>query len=467
MILPIMRIYNSLLRQVEEFVPKHDDLVTMYCCGPTVYLPSTIGNFRTYFLADLVFRNLNLNNYKVHFVMNLTDVGHLTGENTGDADLGEDKVEKTATSEGKSAKEIVDFYTKDFMKQYDKLNLSRPIKFTKASDYIDEQIKLVGTLEDKGYTYRTSDGIYFDTSKFSKYGQLSGLSIENIKEGARVEINPEKKNPTDFALWKFSPADSQRQQEWDSPWGKGFPGWHLECSAMVLSELGETIDLHLGGEDLKMIHHQNEIAQSESATGKEFVRYWVHGAFLQVEGGKMSKSLGNFYTVADLEEKGFDPMDLRYFYMSGHYRSPINFTWEALQNSHNSLKKLYEIVSGYKPDKEGKVSQKYMEKFREKLDDDLNLPEALAVMWEMLKNSISEPSKLVTVLEMDKVLGLKLDERVGYEIPQRVTDMAKTRQEYRKSGIWEKADVLRKQITEEGFILEDLPDNGFKIKRKY
>jgi len=462
-----MRIFNSLTRNIEEFVPQHEDLVTMYCCGPTVYSPSTIGNFRTYFLADIVNRTLNLDGYKIHFVMNITDVGHLTGDNSGDADSGEDRVEKSAQKEGKSAIEIIDFYTKDFYKQYDKLNLTKPIKFTKASEYIDEQIQLVGTLEEKGYTYRTSDGIYFDTSKFTKYGQLSGLTLENVKEGARVDINPEKRNPTDFAIWKFSPQDSTRQQEWDSPWGKGFPGWHLECSAMVLSELGETIDLHLGGEDLKMIHHQNEIAQSESATGKEFVKYWMHSAFLQVDGGKMGKSLGNVYTVSDLEAKGFDPMDLRYFYMGAHYRSPLNFTWESLQSAHNALKKVYEIVASYKPDKEGKVSQKYMEKFRDRLNDDMNLPEALAIMWEMLKNSISESSKLATVLEMDKVLGLKLDERVGYEIPQRITDIARTRQEYRKNGIWDKADVLRKQIIEEGYILEDLPENGFKVKKKY
>ena len=462
-----MKIYNSLSRKIEEFKPQHEDLVTMYCCGPTVYMHATIGNFRTYFLSDLVNRTLGLNGYKVHYVMNITDVGHLTGDNEGDADRGEDRLEKSAEKEGKSAKEIAEFYTKDFLKQYDKLNLKRPIKFTKATDYIDRQIRLVGTLEDKGYAYKTSDGIYFDTSKFEKYGQLSGLSIEDIKEGARVEPNPEKKNPPDFALWKFSPSDAKRQQEWNSPWGMGYPGWHLECSAMSLAELGETIDIHLGGEDLKMIHHQNEIAQSECATGKEFVKYWIHGAFMQVEGGRMGKSLGNAYLLPDLEEKGFDPMVLRYFYMTAHYRSPLNFTWEALQGAQNSLNKLYDIVGGLRPEKDGKVSEKYMERFKDKINDDFNAPEALAVMWEMLKNSISEASKLATIVRMDEVLGLRLDERVGYEIPQKITDMAKTRLEYRKNGIWDKADVLRKQIAEAGFILDDLPDGGFKIKRRF
>jgi cysteinyl-tRNA synthetase len=462
-----MKIHNSLSRKIEEFKPRHDDLVTMYCCGPTVYTSVSIGNFRTYFLADLVNRTLGLNGYKVHYVMNITDVGHLTGDNEGDADQGEDKLEKSAVKEGRSAREIAEFYTKDFLRQYDKLNLKRPIKFTKATEYIDKQIQLVGTLEDKGYTYRTSDGIYFDTSKFEKYGQLSGLSIENIKEGARVEPNPEKKNPTDFALWKFSPSDVRRQQEWDSPWGRGYPGWHLECSAMSLSELGETIDIHIGGEDLKMIHHQNEIAQSECSTGKEFVKYWIHGAFLQVEGGRMGRSLGNAYLISDLEEKGYDPMVLRYFYMTAHYRSPLNFTWEALQNAQNSLNKLYDLASGLKPEKDGKVSEKYMGRFKDKINDDFNAPEALAVMWEMLKNSISEASRLATIVKMDEVLGLRLDERVGYEIPQKITDMAKTRLEYRKNGIWDKADVLRKQIAEAGFILDDLPDGGFKIKRRF
>jgi cysteinyl-tRNA synthetase len=461
-----MRFYNSLTRKIEDFKPQHSDLVTMYCCGPTVYSYTTIANFRTYFLSDLTYRALNLNDYKVHFVMNLTDVGHLSGDNFGDADIGEDRIEKSAAKEGKSAREISDFYIKDFYKQYDKLNLRKPVKFTRATEYIDEQIELVGKLEEKGYTYKTGDGVYFDTSKYEKYGQLSGLSLENIKEGARVEINPEKKNPTDFALWKFSNPEDHRLQEWDSPWGKGFPGWHLECSAMSLSELGETVDIHLGGEDLRMIHHQNEIAQSECVTGKEFVKYWIHGAHLQFEGGRMGKSLGNAFTVPDIEEKGFNPLALRYLYMTAHYRSPLNFTWESLQSAQNSLDNLYQTVSGIKPDKEGRVSEKYFSKFKEKVDDDLNMPEALAVMWEMLKNSISEPSKLATVLRMDEVLGLNIDEKIGYEVPQNIIDMARTRQEYRKNGIWEKADVLRKQMLEAGFVVEDLNENNFKIKRK-
>jgi len=263
-----MKLYNSLYKKIIEFKPINEKEVTMYACGPTVYKDAHIGNFRTYALSDILYRTLVYFGYKVKFVMNLTDVGHLVN----DADTGEDKIEKSAKEQGKTAQEIANYYTDLFLKDYEKLNLTKPIKFTKATSYIDQQISLISDLESKGYTYKTSDGIYYDTSKFQSYGQLSGLHSEDIKEGARVKINPEKKNPADFALWKFSTKQEERQQEWDSPWGVGFPGWHIECSAMCLSELGETIDIHIGAEDLKMVHHQNEIAQSEASTGKKFVK---------------------------------------------------------------------------------------------------------------------------------------------------------------------------------------------------
>jgi len=384
-----MRIYNSLTKQLEDFKPIEPDVVKMYCCGPTVYIYPQIGNWRTFTLVDFLYRVLKLNGYKIDFIMNMTDVGHLFEEG-GDPEGGEDKIEKQSQEEGKSAKEIVEFYAKGFLNDFRDLNITEPRQFTKASEYIDEQIDLIASLEDKGFTYETSDGIYFDTSKFERYGELSGLTIENIKEGARIDPNPEKKNSTDFALWKFSPKDKKRQQEWQSPWGMGFPGWHLECSSMILTELGDTIDIHVGGEDLKMIHHQNEIAQSECATGKKFVNYWVHGAFLTVDGGKMSKSLGNFYTLDDVKKKGFNAMDLRYLFMTAHYRTPLNFTWEALQSAQNSLKKIYDIVGSYEQDPKAEVSEKYFKKFKEALDDDLNAPEALAVVWELIKSNISE-----------------------------------------------------------------------------
>lgn len=461
-----LRIYNSLTKKVEDFKPLDPDLITMYVCGPTVYNYISIGNFRTYALSDILARVLAFNAFKTKFIMNFTDVGHLTGDNEGDADTGKDRLEEAASREGRTARDIADYYIKDFLSGYEKLNLTKPTKFTRATDYIEDQINLVRTLERKGFTYKTADGVYFDTSKFADYGALSGLTDENIREGARVEPNPEKHNPSDFALWKLSKPEDRRWQEWESPWGTGFPGWHLECSAMSLKELGESMDLHLGGEDLRMIHHQNEIAQSEAATGKKFVHYWVHGAFLQVDGGRMGKSVGNAYTIQDVIDKGYDPLSLRYLYMTAHYRSPLNFTWESLQNAQNSLKKLYDIVSGYKESESAQSSDRHISNFLAALNEDLNMPEALAVCWDMLKSNLTEPTKLATILKMDKVLGLKLEDAIGYEIPTQVIDLAKTRQEYRKGGIWDKADLARKKINELGYSVEDLPDGKFKVKRK-
>ena len=461
-----MRIFNSLSKQIEDFKPIEPDLVKMYCCGPTVYKDQQIGNWRTFCLSDFLHRALKLNGYKVDFIMNMTDVGHLF-ETGSDPEGGEDKIEQQSLEEGKSARDIVDMYTKSFLEEFKEMNLLEPRKFTKATEYIDEQIDLIATLEEKGFTYETSDGIYFDTSKFEKYGELSGLTIENIKEGARIDPNPEKKNPTDFALWKFSPKDKKRQQEWQSPWGVGFPGWHLECSSMIMKELGDTIDIHVGGEDLKMIHHQNEIAQSECATGQKFVNYWVHGAFLTVDGGKMSKSLGNFYTLSDVKQRGFSPLDLRYLFMTSHYRGPLNFTWEAMQNAQNSLKRIYELVSSYVYDPKAEISDKFMKKFKEKLEEDLNIPEVLAVVWELIKSSIPEESKLNTILKMDDFLGLKLQEHIGVEIPKNVLDLAKMRGEYRKNGIWDKADVLRRQVNDLGYVIDDIPNGDFKVKKKF
>ena len=460
-----MKIYNSLTKNIEEIMPIEPGNVKMYCCGPTVYKDQQIGNWRTFSLADFLVRFLKMGGYKVDFIMNMTDVGHLF-ETSNDPEGGEDKIEKQSAEEGKSARDIVDMYSKMFLEEYKDLNLTEPRKFTKASEYIDSQIDLIATLEDKGFTYETTDGVYFDTSKFEKYGNLSGLTVENVKEGARVDPNPEKKNPTDFALWKFSPEGKKRQQEWQSPWGVGFPGWHLECSSMILTELGETIDIHVGGEDLKMIHHQNEIAQSECATGKPFVNYWVHGAFLTVDGGKMSKSLNNFYTLSDIKNKGFSPLDLRYLFMTSHYRGSLNFTWEAMQNAQNTLNRIYDIVSGYEYDERAEVSDKYIKKFMEKLNEDLNMPEALAVFWELIKSATPESSKLNTILKMDEVLGLRLQEHIGVEIPENILNLAKMRNEYRKNGIWDKADMVRKQINDLGYVVEDSQTGSFKVKKK-
>ena len=460
-----LNLYNSLTRKIEEFVPINPNLVTMYTCGPTVYGYVTVGNYRTYTFADFLYRVLQYQKYNVKYVMNLTDVGHLTGDNEGDADVGEDKLEKAAEKEGKSATEIADFYIEDFLKGFRALNLLKPHKFTRATEYISQQIDLVKTLEKKGYAYKITDGIYFDTSKFKDYGALSGLRPGEIKEGARVAINKEKKNPTDFALWKFSPENSTRWQEWDSPWGKGFPGWHLECSTMCIAELGETVDIHLGGEDLKMIHHQNEIAQSEAATGKKFVNYWIHGAFLKVDNGRMSKSLGNAYTLDDIKAKGFTPLDLRYFYLSAHYRSTLNFTWEALTASRVALKRLYNILSGYK-EINGNLSTDFIFRFEESILNDLNMPKAVSVMWDLIRSDLPEGDKVQTLIHFDQVFGLDLQEYVGYEIPQEVIDLATTREQYRRSGIWDKADMIRRQIEGKGFEVEDQL-NSFKLKKRF
>ena len=460
-----LALYNSFTKKIEDFEPINKDEVLMYTCGPTVYDYAQIGNFRTYSTADFLYRTLLYNDYTVKYIMNLTDLGHLSGDNLGDADTGEDRLEKAAEKEHKSVKEIADFYIKAFYKDYEALNLKKPAKFTRATDYIQEQIELIAQLENKGFTYQVHDGIYFDTSKFAEYGNLSGLTSENVLEGARVEPNPQKKNPTDFALWKFSPTDQRRWQEYGSPWGVGFPGWHIECSAMILRELGPSIDLHLGGEDLKMTHHQNEIAQSECATGQKFVKYWVHSAFLQVDGGRMGKSLGNAYTVDDIINRGYSAMDLRFFYMTAHYRSSLNFTWESIQSSHNSLKRLYDFISSYNENADAEVNTALMQKFNTALLEDLNMPKAIAVVWEVLKSEIDEASKVRTLLEMDAVLGLKLEDHVGFQIPGKVQSLAKMRWEYKKSGIFDKADTLRKEMAEMGYVVEDLKD-GYKVKRK-
>ena len=460
-----MQLYNSLTKKVEEFKPLNPDVVTMYTCGPTVYDYQHIGNFRTFMSSDFVHRVLRYNGYKVKFIMNITDVGHLTGDNLGDADTGEDRLELAADREGKSAKEISEFYTQDFMKTYDKLNILHPEKFTKATDYIKEMQSLIKTLEAKGFTYRTSDGVYFDISKVGDYGKLAGTKTEAIEEGARAEPNPEKKNPADFSLWRFSPDDKMRWQEWDSPWGRGFPGWHIECSAMAIEELGSTIDIHIGGEDHKMIHHPNEMVQSECATGKPFVDYWMHAAFLKVDGGRMGKSVGNAYILEDIEAKGFTAMDLRYFYTLAHYRTKLNFTWEALQASAAALKKLYDLVESYQEDSEAPILPEYLNKFETAINDDINIPQAIAVMWDMLKDDVSESSKLKTLEKFDEVLGLKIVDHIGYEVPTDIENLAKIRWEYRKNGIWDKADVLRKQIEAQGFVVEDSAST-YKVKRK-
>lgn len=460
---------NSLTRKKEKFVPINSDHVGMYTCGPTVYDYPTIGNYRTYTTADLLLRVLKFAGYKVKYVMNLTDVGHLTGDNEGDADKGEDRLEKASKREGKSAWDIAKFYSEDFVKSFNLLNLTPPDVLASATKHIEEQINLVKKLEQKGLTYKTRDGIYFDTKAFEKetgekYGELS--TLDQIKEGARVEANPEKRNPHDFALWKFSPVDSKRQMEWDSPWGVGFPGWHLECSAMSMEYLGDQFDIHLGGEDLRSTHHPNEIAQSEGATGKvPFVKYWIHSAFLLVDGGRMGKSIGNAYTLHDILAKGYDVLDLRYFYLTGHYKKQINFTFEALDAAKDALAKLHEHVVNF-GDRQEELDKnnKFYKNFSDAVNDDLNMPQALAVTWEMVKSDTPDAQKKSLLKSFDEVLGLRLLDYKTLKIPQDIKALAKKRDELRKEGKFEESDKIRGQIEEKGYKVEDSSE-GTKISK--
>src|SRR3972149_7458306 len=421
---------NVLTRKKEKFTPITSGQVGIYTCGPTVYDYAHIGHARTYIFADILQRTLEYNALVVKRVMNITDVGHLTS----DSDTGEDKMEKGAEREKKTVWEIADFYTKDFFDMIEALNIKKPEIVPKATDHIKEMIELIKTLEEKGFTYKLADGIYFDTSKFPKYGELTGQTWEdmqkNLRAGARVEMAPGKEHPTEFALWKFSPIGEKRQMEWESPWGKGFPGWHIECSAMSMKYLGESFDIHTGGVDHIPVHHTNEIAQSEGVTGKPFVKYWLHGEFLKVDGGRMGKSLGNAYTLHDIENKGYEALALRYLYLTAHYRDSLNFTWDSLSSAQIALNKLREQVLAAKTqitrtllstEKRKKVDD-YSIRFVNAVNDDLNTPQALAVLWEALKSNIPSEDKYDLALSFDEVLGLKLAEvqDIKVEIPEEI-----------------------------------------------
>lgn len=455
----MLKIYNTLTRKIEEFKPLDPNNVRMYSCGPTVYDYQHIGHLRRYVGDDILVKVLNYDGYKLQHVMNITDVGHLIS----DADTGEDKMEKSAREKGLSAWDLARKFEKHFFYSCEKLNIQKPDVVMRATDYINEQIDLIKILEKKGYTYSTSDGIYFDTSKFKNYSMLSGQKKEELKAGARIEMK-EKKNPTDFALWKFSPKDQKRQMEWESPWGKGFPGWHLECSTMAMEELGPTLDIHTGGIDHISVHHTNEIAQSEAATGKKFVDYWVHHAFLLVEGEKMSKSLKNYYTVDDVINKGFDPLALRYLYLQTHYHQEMNFTWEALEGAQNALNRLRNEVSGAEEPKIG--CAEFEQNFEKAINDDLNMPNALAVVWELLKSDYPKSAKLESLYKMDKVLGLNLkqvQQEKPLEIPEEVKNLVKEREDLRKQGRYHLADQLRNKIKKMGYEIQD-GDSETEIK---
>ena len=459
-----LQLYNSLARRKEEFKPVQPGAVGLYTCGPTVYNFAHIGNLRTYIFEDILKRVLQYNGYRVKHVMNITDVGHLTG----DRDMGEDKMEKGALREGRTAWEIAEFYTRAFKTDIENLNILPPDIWIKATDTIDDQIELIETLEQKGYTYSTGDGVYFNTARFKDYTKLSHQKLESLQEGARVEKNPEKRNPTDFALWKFSPQGVQRQMEWDSPWGVGFPGWHIECSAMSMKFLGDQLDIHCGGSDHIDVHHTNEIAQSEAATGKIFFNCWMHGAFLIIAGGKkMAKSEGNFLTLDHAFIKaGIHPLVYRFAAFQTHYRKPMEYSDESVQAARNGLSHLQNQVreiAGDGVDPENMISAEHQNKFLEAVNDDLNMPRALAAVQGLLKSSISDRQKYTTILGFDRVLGLDLDTLDQPEdLPSEVKELVEERQRAREAREWEASDRLRDEIQALGYMVQDTPD-GMKV----
>jgi cysteinyl-tRNA synthetase len=456
----MLKIYNTLSRSVGEFKPINPPQVGIYSCGPTVYDYQHIGHMRRYVGDDILVRVLKFNGFGVKHVMNITDVGHLVS----DADEGEDKMEKGAKKFGKSVWDIAKIFENQFKESCSELNINLPKDLMHATDYIEDQIILIKTLEKKGFTYQTSDGVYFNTSKFPDYFKLSRQNPDELKAGIRIEMG-EKKYISDFALWKFSPEGEKRQMEWDSPWGIGFPGWHIECSAMSMKALGESFDIHTGGIDHINIHHTNEIAQSESATGKPFAKYWIHHNFLIVDGQKMSKSMGNFYTVQDVVKNGLNPLVLRYLYLQTHYRQEMNFTWASLEAAQNAFEKIKGHIRSW--EKSGEVIREYEKKFTEAINNDLNMPEAIAVMWEMLKSDNSDGNKLKTLLKLDEVLGFGFNKfkNENLIIPEAVGKLLDKREEYRKLGDFEMADKIRSEIEELGYILED-SENATGIKKK-
>ena len=466
-----MKLYNTLTRQIEEFKPIEPNKVKFYHCGPTVYWVQHIGNLRAMTWADLIRRSLTFLGFQVIFVRNYTDVGHLTS----DQDEGEDKMEKGAKREGLTPDQIAEKYINIFDADTQKLNIIPPSHRPRATEYIQKMIEMVKILLAKNHAYVAEQAIYFDVSTFRNYNQLNKQKIDlNIAGGGKGKIeDKQKRHFSDFALWFFKKgAHKNALQTWQSPWGEGFPGWHIECSVMAKSLLGNTIDIHMGGVEHIPVHHTNEIAQSEAANGVKFVNYWLHNEHLNVDGGKMAKSQGTGLTLSDVINKGFDPLDLRYFYLSAHYRAKQNFTWEALSASQIAYKKLKEYAVVLKKQisrsqlSQEKLTQldQYRQNFIINISTDFQIPQALAGMWEMLKSNIPSTDKLDLLLEFDKVFGLNLDKVQEDKIPKDILEIAEKREEARRKGDFTLSDNLRKQIADQGYTIEDL-EKGFKIKK--
>lgn len=453
-----LQLFDTYTRTIREFQPLHGREVGLYTCGPTVYDYAHIGNLRTYVFEDVLRRVLEFNGYTVNHVMNITDVGHLVS----DADSGEDKMEKGSRRTGQSAWEIAEYYTQCFRDDMHLLNIQEPRIWCKATDHIAEQIEFIRCIEGRGYTYITNDGVYFDTSRLTNYGYMARLNIDGQQAGARIELG-EKRHLTDFALWKFSPTDQKRQMEWESPWGKGFPGWHIECSAMSAKYLGEFFDIHSGGEDHIPVHHTNEIAQTEACYGTRLANFWMHGYFLQLDEAKMSKASGEFLRVKSLVDRGYDPLAYRLFLLSAHYRAKLNFNWEALDGAAKSLERLRNLT--FEWGEPGIISEEFADKFVAQINDDLNMPRALAVAWDLARSDLPSPVKKATLTLFDKVLGLGLAEwRPSDETaPASILELVEQRSLARKEKRWKDADQLRQQVLDAGYEIEDTPE-GPRVK---
>ena len=462
-----VKLYNTLTKTKEEFKPIDNKEVKIYTCGPTVYSYAHIGNFRTYIFMDNIRRVLKYNGYDLKHVMNITDVGHLES----DADEGEDKMEKAARKENKNPYEIAKYYESMFFRDIERLNIEKPETIARATEHIPEMIEYVQKLIDNGYAYETSRGIYFDISKLDKYPILSNINLEEQKVGVRIEADPEKRNPYDFALWIKAPEN--HLMKWDSPWGPSYPGWHIECSAMGKKYLGEQFDIHTGGIDLIPTHHENEIAQSKGACGKIPARYWIHGEYLLINGGKMSKSLGNVYLVKDFIEKGYDPIAYKLFSYSCHYRNKLNFTWEGLEAASKSLERLrnsYQLnLNG--TDKltiEDKEKLKQIEEgFHKAINDDLNMPLAMSFVWEAAKFEKKNPEIAEILTKFDNILGIKINEENSgkQDIPKEILDLVDKRRIARENKEWNKSDELRDLINQKGYDIKDTKQ-GTEIKKR-
>jgi cysteinyl-tRNA synthetase len=448
-------LYNTKTRSIEKFEPLHPPTVTMYACGPTVYDNAHIGHMRKYVGDDILRRTLTILGYDVKHVMNITDVGHLSD----DADTGEDKLEKGAKREGRTVWDIAQMYLDQFRFTMDSINVLPPSIEPRATDHIEQMIALTRTLMEKGFAYETEEAIYFDTSKDTQYGKLSGQKLDEKEIGARDDVvtDPNKKHPADFSLWfKRIGKFKDHAMHWASPWGDGFPGWHIECSAMSMHYLGETIDIHTGGIDHIPVHHENEIAQSECATGHEFVRFWVHYNFLMVDGEKMSKSKNNFYTIEDIIKKGFNPIAVRILFLGTHYRKQLNFTWDSLEAAAQQLKRLQKFARIQQT--VGDVSKHYHKAFTEALCDDLNTAKALAILWETLDSSLSNEDKWATLLAFDAVLGLNLSIVLKLNITDEAMKLVQERDEARSAKDYTASDKLRSKLEAMGYEVLDTPN---------